>query len=119
MSEQDFSESINDSAAFRFEREVPGQHPAAQAATPQEKLGVKYGRFVVRNTGCPELEEIMADCLSGKKILAQEKWYFTKEGDAVVIVKYFTRDDTKSAKSDMNVIHGRRRLKKAMAGEAA
>lgn len=113
---EDFAESINSSGELKLERELPAQHPLAgsKAAEPED-LSVKYGRFVVGKTGCPELEQIMDDCVTGKKLLAQEKWHFTKEGDAIVVIKYFIKVPKVKAPS-LTEIKGRRRLKKTLGG---
>lgn len=113
----DFAESINASGELKVERDLPAQHPAAgpKPAEPEE-LSVKYGRFVVGKTGCPELEQIMDDCVTGKKLLAQEKWHFTKEGDAIVVVKYFIKVP-KLKGPEVVEVKGRRRLKKMTSEE--
>lgn len=119
MKDEGFADTINDSGAIRPpDRELPGQYPTtAQDVASAEKLNVKYGRFVVGKTGNPDLEAIMDDCVNGKKLLAQEKWYFTKEGDSLVVIKYYVRADAPAPKDPLNIIQGRRRLKKAMRGE--
>jgi hypothetical protein len=107
---EDFTSAVN-GKPLESERDLPGSFPTDKKA--KEKLTAHYGKFVVGQDGSPGLEAIMNDCLSGKAVLANEQWHFTKEGDAVVIIKYLVPSDQDRSRPASGAILGRRRIKKA------
>jgi hypothetical protein len=119
MAEDDFSQSVNSVNAFAPEKDLPGSYPASagQAAAAKDKFTCKYASFAVDADGNEKLEQIMNDCLAGKKILVQEKWTSTKEGDTIVTVKYFIPDAAPKNPDGLKEIKGARRLAKAMRGK--
>ena len=56
---------------------------------------VKIRSFVVPEGGCPELEEILTDCVSGDKVLCWEKFSTTKEGAVIITIKYMEKKPKK------------------------
>ncbi len=112
----DFATTINDSGALKIEKDMPSQYPSANSIAEKEKLSVHYGSYVIGKAGSPELEAIMDDCVSGKRLLAQEKWSTNKEGVTSVTIKYFDREVGFTKTTGDSAIQGRRRLKKAQSG---
>lgn len=109
-----FSASIGMSAALKGEKDLAPKYPTSNTkAGGMPKYTARYAKFTIEEDGCKALEAIMDDCLLGKKLLAEEKWHFTKEGDAVVIIKYLV-PASDATEPEQEQIAGRRRQRKAL-----
>lgn len=110
----DFSSSVGMSNPLSGEKDLAPKYPtSATKSGGMPKYQARYGKFVVEENGNAALEAIMDDVLLGKKLLADEKWYTSKDGETSVVIKYLIPVDDATKPEDAQIA-GRRRQRKAL-----